>query len=105
MIVEPQPPPAPLGILRVRSIAAGLERGDCVSVSRSTAGLGGRTSRRGTFRSCGLSNFLIETSSGFLYTIHIDEIVEIRKISFEEMCVTSRQRKGFHREGGVNDSP
>ena len=105
MIVEPQPPPAPLGILRVRSIAAGLERGDSISVSWSTAGLGGRTCRRGTFRSIGLSHFLLEVSSGFLYRVPVDEIVEIRKISFEEMCVTSRQRKGFHREGGVNDSP
>jgi hypothetical protein len=93
MIVEPQPRPVPLSIAKVRSIASHLERGDPISVSWLTAGLGGRTSRRGAFRSMGKSNFLIETSSGFLYTIHIDEIVEILKISFEEMIAKPRRRK------------
>ena len=87
MIVEPQPRHAPLSVPEVRSIAAGLERGDCISVAWVT---GGRlNSRRGTFRSIGLSNFSLESSSGFLYSIHVGEIVEIRKISFEEMSMTT----------------
>ena len=89
MIVEPQPRPAPLSVREVRSIAAGLERGDCISVGWLTAGR--HNSRRGTFRSIGLSNFLLESSSGFLYSIHVDEIIEIRKISFKEMSMTTRE--------------
>ena len=91
MIVEPQTRPAPLSIPEVRSIAAGLERGDCVSVAWVTSGARRTSRRRGTFRSIGLSNFMLESSSGFLYSIHVDEIVEIRKISFEEMSMTTRE--------------
>ena len=91
MIVEPQPRPAPLSVPEVRSIATGLERGDCVSVAWVTSGARRTSWRRGTFRSIGLSNFLLESSSGFLYSIHVDEIIEIRKISFEEMSMTTRE--------------
>ena len=97
--------PAPLGILGVRSIAAGLERGDCLSVSWLTGGARHISRRRGTFRGIGMSNFLLETTSGFLYSIHMDEIMEIRKISFEEMSMTTRRKKkGLPGEGRVDDS-
>jgi hypothetical protein len=89
MIVEPQPRHAPLSVPEVRSIAAGLERGDCISVAWVT---GGRlNSRRGTFRSIGLSNFLLESSSGSLFSIYANEIIEIRKISFAEMSLPSHE--------------
>ncbi len=98
--------PVPLGILEVRSIAAGIERGDRLSVTWLTCGARHISRRRGTFRGIGMSNFLIETSSGFLYSIRVDEITEIREISFEEMSMTSRRKKkGLPREGVVDDSP
>ena len=91
MIVEPQPRPAPLSIPEVRSIVAGLERGDCVSVAWVTGGARRISWRRGTFRSIGLSNFLLESSSGSLFSIYANEIIEIRKISFAEMSLPSHE--------------